>query len=65
MNDTRDEPPYKARSTAWRAKAVVLYALLAGVVLLVLISHYPSIGWAFLPWLIVFGCAVGEVRNLK
>ena len=54
---------YRVRWKARRAKAVVLYALLAGVALVVLIVHYPEVGWVLLPWLIAFGCAVGEARN--
>ena len=61
----RDEPLDRTRRKARRAKAVVLYAVLVGVVLLLLIVHYPSVGWVLLPWLIAFGFAVGEARNVK
>lgn len=66
MNNGHEKSPTRQvrAKTAWRAKAAVLYAAICGLALLVLVAHYPGVGWVLLPWLIVAGCAVGQARNL-
>lgn len=44
---SKDPTDQVGAQTAGRAKAVVLYAAISGLALLVLIAHYPGIAWYF------------------